>query len=116
MDEARLRTTFGPRLERARKSAGLTQHQLAEMLEVSHRAVQSWEAGKDFPRMGKLPAISEAVREPLVYFFAEGEPEPSLATLMQEFRQLRSEVVELRRAVASEEPGRPGRPGSKAAS
>lgn len=82
---------------------------------MSPRAVQAWEAGKDFPRMGKLPAISEAVREPLVYFFSEADPEPTLAELLREFRELKGEVVELRRAVASEEPGRAGRLGSKAA-
>lgn len=44
-----------------RKEKGLTQIQLAEILNVSNRAVSKWENGDGFPDITLLPAIAEAL-------------------------------------------------------
>lgn len=44
-----------------RKEKGLTQIQLAEILNVSNRAVSKWENGDGFPDISLLPVISSAL-------------------------------------------------------
>lgn len=44
-----------------RKEKGLTQIQLAEILNVSNRTVSKWENGDGFPDITLLPAIAEAL-------------------------------------------------------
>jgi DNA-binding XRE family transcriptional regulator len=41
--------TFATQLKQARADAGLTQHQLAELLGVTPQTVYYWEAGKRVP-------------------------------------------------------------------
>ena len=40
---------FGKMIVRLRKEKGMTQKQLAEMLNVSDKAVSRWENGKNYP-------------------------------------------------------------------
>lgn len=42
---------FGARLEGWRNAAGLSQEQLAKLVEVSQQAVSEWEGGKSLPRI-----------------------------------------------------------------
>ena len=49
----------GKRIKEMRKRAGMTQAQLAELLGVTLRAVQYWEAGKTVPTIEMLKRISE---------------------------------------------------------
>lgn len=41
--------TFGEKIKSARKAKGLTQYQLAEMVNVKHNSVCDWEKGKSKP-------------------------------------------------------------------
>jgi transcriptional regulator with XRE-family HTH domain len=45
-------------LASARKNAGLTQHELAELLSISQSAVALWESGKSHPRVATLLELS----------------------------------------------------------
>lgn len=47
--EEQKRREIGTRIAQARKEAGMTQPELAEVLNVSHRSVQDYEAGKTVP-------------------------------------------------------------------
>ncbi len=49
---------FCEKLQELRKSRGLTQEALAEMLYVSRTAVSKWESGRGYPSIGSLKAIS----------------------------------------------------------
>ncbi len=53
--------SFGEKLKNARKSAGLTQEQLAEKLGVSRQAITKWEADKGLPDIENLKLISKAL-------------------------------------------------------
>lgn len=55
-DETRI--TLGEKIRSARKSAGLTQGQLAEKLFVSRQAVTKWESGKGMPDLENLRQLS----------------------------------------------------------
>ena len=51
--------TLGEKLKNARKSAGLSQDQLAEKLCVSRAAVAKWETDRGLPDVMNLKAISQ---------------------------------------------------------
>ena len=53
--------SFGEKLKNARKSAGLTQEQLAEKLGVSRQAITKWEADKGLPDIENIKLISKAL-------------------------------------------------------
>lgn len=50
---------FYEKLQELRKSRGLTQEELAEMLYVSRTAISKWESGRGYPNMDSLKAISK---------------------------------------------------------
>ena len=49
--------TLGEKLQTLRRSRGLSQEQLAEILEVSRQAVSKWENGDSTPDLDRLRAI-----------------------------------------------------------
>ena len=50
---------FNEKLQQLRKSAGLTQEELAEILFVSRTAVSKWESGRGYPNIDSLKEISK---------------------------------------------------------
>ena len=50
---------FGKRLKTLRKSADVTQEQLADALGISYQAVSKWETGLGLPDISLLPGIAE---------------------------------------------------------
>ena len=50
---------FYEKLQELRKSRGLTQEKLAEMLYVSRTAISKWESGRGYPNIDSLKAISK---------------------------------------------------------
>jgi len=49
---------FSEKLQELRKSRGLTQEELAEMLYVSRTAISKWESGRGYPSIESLKQIS----------------------------------------------------------
>lgn len=50
---------FNEKLQQLRKSEGLTQEELAEILFVSRTAVSKWESGRGYPNIDSLKEISK---------------------------------------------------------
>lgn len=50
---------FNEKLQELRKSRGLTQEELAEILYVSRAAVSKWESGRGYPNIDSLKEISK---------------------------------------------------------
>ena len=65
--------TFGEKLKTARKSAGLTQEQLAEKLTVSRQAVTKWEADRGLPDIENLRQIARLLNVSIDYLLDDGE-------------------------------------------
>ncbi len=65
--------TLGEKLREARKSAGLSQQQLAEKLCVSRQAVTKWESDKGMPDIGNLRSISSLLNVSIDYLLAQEE-------------------------------------------
>ena len=70
-DEAKM--TLGEKLKSARKSAGLTQDQLAERLLVSRQAITKWEADKGMPDIENLKQLSKLLNISIDYLLDSGE-------------------------------------------
>nr|DAT30944.1 MAG TPA: helix-turn-helix domain protein [Caudoviricetes sp.] len=52
-------TTKG--LREKRLAAGLSQRQLADIMQVTQGAIANWETGIAYPRASQLPALSKAL-------------------------------------------------------
>lgn len=70
-DETKM--TLGQKLKSARKSAGLTQEQLAEKLLVSRQAITKWEADKGMPDIENLKQLSKLLNISIDYLLDSGE-------------------------------------------
>lgn len=69
---------IGARIARARKMAGdMTQDELADLLNVSKRSVQDYEAGITVP-WKHFQLLEDAFKKPLTWFLHGEEPEPQL--------------------------------------
>ena len=65
--------TLGEKIKSARKSAGLTQEQLAEKLLVSRQAITKWEADKGMPDIENLKGLSKLLNISIDYLLDSGE-------------------------------------------
>ena len=70
---------FQERLFTLRRQAGLSQEELANLLNVTRQAVQKWEAGSSRPDMDNLMSLAEYFNVSLDYLVAGKEPAPSSA-------------------------------------
>lgn len=54
-----IKLSFSEKLQRLRKEKGMSQEQLAELLEVSRQSVSKWESGQTYPEINKLIILSD---------------------------------------------------------
>ncbi len=66
---------FGNRLYELRKSSGLSQEELAELLDVSRQSVSKWESDKGYPEMTRLIFLSDYFGVSLDYLMRGEEKE-----------------------------------------
>lgn len=64
---------FGDRLKELRTAKGLTQKQLANVLNVSSNTVHCWECDKQEPSMTMLLKLSDYFEVTLDYLFAKSD-------------------------------------------
>jgi transcriptional regulator with XRE-family HTH domain len=55
--------TFGERLEKARKDAGILQDEMAERFDVSPATISNWETGARKPVFGEIELASRWAKE-----------------------------------------------------
>lgn len=67
---------FRERLYQLRRQAGLSQEELANVLDLSRQAVQKWESGASRPDMDNLVALAEYFHVTLDYLVCGTEPAP----------------------------------------
>ena len=74
--------SFGSYLSRLRKQADMTQHELADRLNVTRQAVSKYERGDSFPDISVLVPISEIFSVTLDDLIRAGEPTESEQALL----------------------------------
>ena len=72
--------TFGEKLQKLRTRAGLSQDQIAELLDVSRQAVSKWERNEAMPEAEKLVRISRQFGVSTDYLLLEELEEPETAS------------------------------------
>ncbi len=75
MDEQQLKSTFAKKLAYYRKSAGMTQSELAEKLNYSDKSVSKWERAEGLPDVFVLTQISRLFSVPVDDLLNEKAPE-----------------------------------------
>jgi transcriptional regulator with XRE-family HTH domain len=89
---------IGGRIQEAREKAGLRQEDLADLIEMSTRQVQNYEAGGSKP-FAKLKAIAGATGV-TVEWLLHGDPERDESVTPAELALLREDLAEVRQGVA----------------
>lgn len=64
--------TFGEKLKEARKKAGLTQEELAELIGISRAAVAKWETDNGLPDIENLKAAAKLLDVSIDYLLDDG--------------------------------------------
>ena len=60
----------GTMIRRLRESRNMTQHQLAEMISVSDKAVSKWETGRGYPDISLVEPLAEALGVSIIELFS----------------------------------------------
>lgn len=71
---------FAENLKRTRREKGISQEQLAELLDVSRQAVSKWEQGIGYPEVEKLLTLSKKLNVSLDALMADSGAEWSVET------------------------------------
>lgn len=80
---------LGPRLKALRKARGLTQLQLADLMQKSVETISNFERGKTIPSLLTLDRLAERLHVPMKDFFEETDAvqaEPELSEAAQTIR------------------------------
>lgn len=66
--------TFGEKIQKLRREAGLSQESFAEQLGVSRQAVSKWETDRGYPETEKMIRISKLFHVTLTIFWMMKTP------------------------------------------
>ncbi len=61
--------TFGEKIQKLRKEAGLSQEELSYQLGVSRQAISKWERDNGYPETEKIVRMSKLFHVSLDYYF-----------------------------------------------
>jgi ribosome-binding protein aMBF1 (putative translation factor) len=95
---------IGQRIRRARLEAGdMKQVELAELMQVSDRSIQSWEKGEVVP-WSWIPKLAEVLNRRQGYFYGHEEDEShknddETLALLKENNQMLTEILRLLKPV-----------------
>ena len=88
--EETLKRRLGEALRDARQQAGLTQAEVAELVETDPETISRFERGKALPSLVRLLALAEALKTPMGNLVGKASPSPSdeAASLLDELSLL----------------------------
>lgn len=89
---------LGLKLKVARKSKGMSQAALGKMLNLSDKAVSSYEVGRATPTLEVLQEISKITYKPITYFIDDVEAEE--VQLREKLDIIERELSEVKRLLA----------------
>lgn len=89
--------TFGERISDLRKAAGLSQGQLASLLQVSRQAVCKWENDQSSPDTLKLIKLADVLNTEVEYIVTGNKPvyeHPVVVNLIRKETEVQEKIVE----------------------
>lgn len=69
---------IGTKIQELRIAMGMSRHQLAEKIGVTHQQTQKYEKGINRISAGRLAAIAETLGKPVGYFFEDNPDDPTV--------------------------------------
>jgi transcriptional regulator with XRE-family HTH domain len=88
--------TIGARIKHARLEEGLSQKELAKKVQLSDKAISSYEVDRAEPSYDMLKKIGKAINRPVRYFLDEAsQEEVDLKTKLAKIEQELAEVKKL---------------------
>ena len=91
--------TFGQRLRRLRKKAGLTQEELAKKLDIHNVTVSKWENNELIPKTVNIRKLAEAIHVPISELLENSASSSEWVLTVRIVDGLREEVIDLTRGV-----------------
>jgi transcriptional regulator with XRE-family HTH domain len=88
--------TLAKKIRQARKSVGLSQKDLAKVLELTDKAVSSYEVGRAVPSVETLREISKVTYKPFSYFMSEAEEQTGDEELAEKIDKIDRELQEIK--------------------
>ncbi len=83
---------LGQKIKQARRSAGLSQRELGEALELSDKAISAYEQGRAMPNVPQLRTLSKVVEQPVTYFIDPVDIDTPQTRLAEELKEMRGEL------------------------
>lgn len=107
--------TIGEKIQLCRKKKGMSQEDLANLLNVSRQSVQKWESGATVPEVNKLIAISDCFDISLDWLLKDANsPEENIQSEQEPIKEASSKEEPLEIQTVSYQPQRSGGPSYKA--
>ncbi len=91
----------GVKVKIARQNKGLTQSELADMLDISSKTVSAIEVGRVEPSISQMQALSAVLEEPIGYFI--GEDASSIESKMEHVRAQLDEITRIMNMVRAKD-------------
>jgi DNA-binding XRE family transcriptional regulator len=76
LDVAQTATTIGNNIRKYRKTANVSQKQIADSLGITQAALSLWEHGRTTPRSNMIPALLEILNISIEDLYGEDEQAP----------------------------------------
>ncbi len=92
---------IGQIIKEARKSRGMTQMKLSELIGVSYQQVQKYEKGSDNISVERLKQIAKAVNVPVTLFFPRAEAVAEAPAVYAKTSEDEAALLELYRRIKS---------------
>lgn len=64
---------LGKKIKAIRKTRGLSQQQLADLMDVTRSTISNWECGRRSPHLNELESLANKLNVTLEYFKASGD-------------------------------------------
>lgn len=86
--------SIGEKIRYAREEAGISQRELGQILQVSDKAISSYEVGRTIPSIRVLKEIGNVVHKPISYF---DDSEPNDIDLQIKIKTIERELLEIKK-------------------
>ncbi|MFZ5376274.1 MAG: helix-turn-helix domain-containing protein [Patescibacteria group bacterium] len=101
MSNIKINELIGVKIKSARQHARLSQKELGRILNLSDKAISSYEVGRAQPTIETLAELGKATHKPINYFF---EPEDQENVDLQlKIRKIEQELIQIKEAISSKD-------------
>lgn len=101
MSNIKTELTIGDRIKKARKERGLSQKELGEALQLSDKAISSYEVGRAMPNIDVIKEIGRLTYKPIQYFIEDNDPDD--LDLQMKLNSIERELLEIKQLLRQQQ-------------